>query len=80
MAEQATKLVEHNGLSEVVKVMQSRAEELKLPDKVDLIVSEWMGTLLLVRIIYSLLSRPSSTRFYLAALEENWGVHFISQT
>ena len=80
MAEQATKLVEHNGLSDVVKVMQSRAEELKLPDKVDLIVSEWMGTLLLVCIIYSLLSRPSSPRFYLAALEENWGVHFISQS
>ena len=48
MAEQATQLVEHNDLSDVVKVMHCRAEELEIPDKVDLIVSEWMGTLLLV--------------------------------
>ena len=30
-------------------MIQSKAEDLQLLEKVDLIVSEWMGTLLLVR-------------------------------
>jgi SAM-dependent methyltransferase len=43
MAALAARLVEHNGLADVVKVMHSRIEDVQLPDKVDVIVSEWMG-------------------------------------
>ena len=47
MAEHARKLVEKNGLSEVIEVIQSSVEDLELPCKVDIIVSEWMGYILL---------------------------------
>ena len=48
MAEHARAVVHSNGLSEQIEVIQSKAEQLSLPEKVDLIISEWMGTLLLV--------------------------------
>ena len=44
----AAEVVEHNGLTDKVEVIQCKGEELQLSEKVDLIVSEWMGTLLLV--------------------------------
>jgi len=47
MAKHAKKLVEANGLSEIVEVIQSSVEDLELPTKVDIIVSEWMGYILL---------------------------------
>ena len=47
MAHQARKLVEHNKLSHIVEVIQSSAEDLELPCKVDIVISEWMGYLLL---------------------------------
>ncbi|EDV58940.1 probable protein arginine N-methyltransferase 6 [Drosophila erecta] len=46
----ALDLIEENGLTSVVKVIQSRVEEFVLPaeaEKVDIIVSEWMGFYLL---------------------------------
>lgn len=46
---QADEVVRHNGLADRIEVIKSKGEELNLPEKVDLIVSEWMGTLLLVR-------------------------------
>jgi len=36
-----------NGLSGVVKVLKGRIEELVLPEKVDIIISEWMGLFLI---------------------------------
>ena len=48
MAEMAQKLVDHNGVAEVVEVINERLENITLPDRVDLIISEWMGTALLV--------------------------------
>ena len=48
ITKQATEIIEHNGLADKVEVIHGRGEELQLPEKVDLIVSEWMGTLLLV--------------------------------
>ena len=48
MAEHASRLVERNQLAGVVQVLRGRVEEVALEGKVDLIVSEWMGTLLLV--------------------------------
>lgn len=47
MAAHAKQLVEKNGFSGVIEVIQSSVEELDLPDKVDIIVSEWMGYILL---------------------------------
>eukprot|EP01054_Gregarina_sp_Poly1_P007482 Gregarina_sp_Poly_1__7481@NODE_416_length_8734_cov_134_157609_g338_i0_p4_GENE_NODE_416_length_8734_cov_134_157609_g338_i0NODE_416_length_8734_cov_134_157609_g338_i0_p4_ORF_typecomplete_len390_score55_90PrmA/PF06325_13/6_7e24Methyltransf_25/PF13649_6/1_1e03Methyltransf_25/PF13649_6/1_3e14Methyltransf_25/PF13649_6/1_7e03Methyltransf_31/PF13847_6/3_9e12MTS/PF05175_14/3_3e12PRMT5/PF05185_16/9_3e12CMAS/PF02353_20/1_8e10Methyltransf_16/PF10294_9/3e10Cons_hypoth95/PF03602_15/2_1e09Methyltransf_23/PF134 len=44
----ARKLVKHNGYQDRITVIQSKAEDTELPvDKVDIIVSEWMGYFLL---------------------------------
>ena len=42
-------VVRHNGLEDRIEVIKAKGETLNLPEQVDLIVSEWMGTLLLVR-------------------------------
>ncbi|NP_001181877.1 protein arginine N-methyltransferase 2 [Xenopus laevis] len=47
IAEQTCRLVEQNGISSLVHVIRQQAEELDLPTKVDVLVSEWMGTCLL---------------------------------
>ena len=47
MAIHARNLVESNGLSDIIEVIQSSVEDLVLPHKVDIIVSEWMGYILL---------------------------------
>lgn len=47
MAIHARKMVEANGLSHVIEVIQSSVEELELPCQVDIIISEWMGYILL---------------------------------
>lgn len=39
----ATKLVEHNGLSDKVEITKGNAKNFELPEKVDLLVSEWLG-------------------------------------
>ncbi len=46
MAENARTLVEANGLSDRIEVIQGKLEDLELPEKVDVIVSEPMGILL----------------------------------
>uniref|UniRef100_A0A3Q2P583 Protein arginine N-methyltransferase 2 n=1 Tax=Fundulus heteroclitus TaxID=8078 RepID=A0A3Q2P583_FUNHE len=47
MVEHTRQLVKQNGCEEVVTVLQGRAEELELPEQVDILVSEWMGNCLL---------------------------------
>ena len=47
MAVHARQMVEQNGVSHIVEVIQSSVEDLELPCKVDIIVSEWMGYFLL---------------------------------
>ncbi|KAK9820088.1 hypothetical protein WJX72_006017 [[Myrmecia] bisecta] len=47
MAKHARALVEHNGLSHVVEVIQGTIETVEVPEKVDIIISEWMGYFLL---------------------------------
>ena len=39
----ATQLIEDNNLTNIVKVIHGRIEEIKLTEKVDIIISEWMG-------------------------------------
>jgi 2-polyprenyl-3-methyl-5-hydroxy-6-metoxy-1,4-benzoquinol methylase len=47
MADNAEAIVQHNGYSDVVQVIKGRIEDVVLPEKVDVIVSEWMGFYLL---------------------------------
>jgi protein arginine N-methyltransferase 1 len=47
MAIHARKMVEQNGMADIIEVIQSSAEDLELPCKVDIIISEWMGYFLL---------------------------------
>lgn len=48
MAEYTRQLVKQNRSEDVVTVLQGRAEEIELPEQVDVLVSEWMGNCLLV--------------------------------
>lgn len=48
MAEYTRRLVKQNGCEEVVTVLQGRGEDIELPEKVDVLVSEWMGNCLVV--------------------------------
>lgn len=48
MAEYTRQLVKQNSCEEVVTVLRGRAEEIELPEQVDVLVSEWMGNCLLV--------------------------------
>eukprot|EP00249_Psilotum_nudum_P001873 c14613_g1_i1 orf=303-1472(-) len=43
MAEHARQLVVGNGLAGVVEVIEGSIEDVELPEKVDVIISEWMG-------------------------------------
>lgn len=47
MARKARMLVEANGLSDIVEVIEAKIEEVELSGQVDIIVSEWMGYALL---------------------------------
>eukprot|EP01118_Nematostelium_gracile_P010543 TRINITY_DN3648_c0_g1_i1.p1 TRINITY_DN3648_c0_g1~~TRINITY_DN3648_c0_g1_i1.p1 ORF type:complete len:509 (-),score=155.67 TRINITY_DN3648_c0_g1_i1:14-1540(-) len=40
-------IVASNGLSEKITVLKGRIEDLHLPEQVDIIISEWMGTFLI---------------------------------
>jgi len=40
-------IVMRNGLAEIVQVIRGKIEAITLPEKVDVIVSEWMGSFLL---------------------------------
>jgi cyclopropane fatty-acyl-phospholipid synthase-like methyltransferase len=45
IAKFALKMIDDNGLSDRIKVMQTDLEDANLPRKVDVLVSEWMGGL-----------------------------------
>ncbi|XP_045618904.1 protein arginine N-methyltransferase 6 [Procambarus clarkii] len=47
IAVHAKQLIEANGFEDVITVLQGKAEEVVLPEKVDIVVSEWMGYMLL---------------------------------
>jgi protein arginine N-methyltransferase 1 len=83
VAAHAETMVVGHGLSEVVTVLRGRMEELTLPEKVDVILSEWMGYFLLRESMVQsvLLARdkwlkpggvmyPSSARLLLASMHE----------
>src|SRR5687767_15956726 len=45
VADVARRMVERNGYTERIDVIQSDLEDVAVPEKVDVIVSEWMGGL-----------------------------------
>ena len=47
MAQHARRLVQQNGMQDVVTVLEGYMEKIELPEKVDVILSEWMGYFLL---------------------------------
>eukprot|EP01123_Difflugia_compressa_P013517 TRINITY_DN630_c0_g1_i2.p1 TRINITY_DN630_c0_g1~~TRINITY_DN630_c0_g1_i2.p1 ORF type:complete len:409 (-),score=83.00 TRINITY_DN630_c0_g1_i2:27-1196(-) len=47
MAQKAQKLVNGNNVADKVIVMQGKIEDVDIPEKVDIIISEWMGLFLL---------------------------------
>ncbi|KAG8187974.1 hypothetical protein JTE90_025742 [Oedothorax gibbosus] len=47
IANEARKVVASNGYSDRIVVMQEKMEDAELPEKVDIIVSEWMGYMLM---------------------------------
>ncbi|MCL7036282.1 hypothetical protein MKW94_016603 [Papaver nudicaule] len=47
MSEHARELVKANNLQDVVEVIEGTIEDITLPEKVDVIISEWMGYFLL---------------------------------
>ena len=47
MADYAQRIIDHNGFTNVIKVIKSSIEDLDLPEKVDTIISEPLGTFLL---------------------------------
>ena len=48
IAVQSREAVARNGYEEVIEVIQDNVKTVSLPHRVDWIISEWMGTLLLV--------------------------------
>eukprot|EP00878_Enallax_costatus_P003929 GHUV01004149.1.p1 GENE.GHUV01004149.1~~GHUV01004149.1.p1 ORF type:complete len:319 (+),score=88.94 GHUV01004149.1:106-957(+) len=81
MANHARTLVQHNKLDHIVEVIQGTIETTELPEKVDIIISEWMGYFLLRESMLDsvLLARdkflkpdgalyPSHARMYLAPM------------
>ncbi|KAF9019946.1 S-adenosyl-L-methionine-dependent methyltransferase [Hymenopellis radicata] len=47
IAERAKEIVKTNGFEDIITVMRGKVEELEIPEKVDVIISEWMGYALL---------------------------------
>lgn len=43
MAEYAEQIVRQNGLEDVVEVVHARVEDVELPEKADVLISEWMA-------------------------------------
>ncbi|XP_006822673.1 protein arginine N-methyltransferase 2-like [Saccoglossus kowalevskii] len=44
-------LIDQNGLTNKITIFKDKVENITLPDKVDIIISEWMGTLLLFELM-----------------------------
>lgn len=82
--EQATRIVRDNGMSDTITLIQGKMEEIDLPvDKVDIIVSEWMGYFLLYESMLNTVIRardkwlkpdgivfPDKAVMYLCAVED----------
>lgn len=43
IVDQARLIVQANGFSDVIEIKETKVEDMELPEKVDVIISEWMG-------------------------------------
>lgn len=43
IVDQARQIIDANGFSAIIEVMETKVEDMELPEKVDIIISEWMG-------------------------------------
>ena len=82
--EQARKIVEVNGFADKITLIKGKVEEIELPvEKVDIIISEWMGYFLLYEsmldtVIYARdkwlveggVMMPDKATLYIAAIED----------
>ncbi|XP_009440488.3 protein arginine N-methyltransferase 2 isoform X2 [Pan troglodytes] len=59
MAQHTGQLVLQNGFADIITVYQQKVEDVVLPEKVDVLVSEWMGTCLLL--LQDLACSPEAT-------------------
>lgn len=79
----AREIIKQNGLSKVITVLKGKVEEVDIPEKVDIIISEWMGYFLLYESMLDsvLWARdkylkvggkmfPNRGQIYLAAIED----------
>ena len=48
MAEHTEKVIQQNKMDDKITIIHNFAENVKLEETVDLIISEWMGTMLMV--------------------------------
>ena len=77
-------LVELNGLQSVVECIDGVAEDIELPEKVDVIVSEWMGMFALTEAMFASVVRatkkhlkpggvviPGAIRMYITPIQED---------
>jgi protein arginine N-methyltransferase 1 len=84
MAKLARRVVENNGMSDIITVIQGMVESVTIPEQVDIIISEWMGYFLLRESMLDsvLLARdrflkpggamyPSHARMYFAPIRTN---------
>jgi len=84
ITEQATQIVKENGFESIITVIRGKVEEITLPvEKVDIIISEWMGYFLLYEsmldtVLYARdkwlvkdgLLFPDKAQLYLTAIED----------
>ncbi|KAJ7299895.1 hypothetical protein O6H91_10G013300 [Diphasiastrum complanatum] len=86
MAQQARKLVEANQVGHIVEVIEGSIEDISLPEKVDVIISEWMGYYLIRESMFdsvihardrwlkpSGVMYPSNARMWLAPIASHVG-------
>uniref|UniRef100_A0A2I3RSW3 Protein arginine methyltransferase 2 n=1 Tax=Pan troglodytes TaxID=9598 RepID=A0A2I3RSW3_PANTR len=60
MAQHTGQLVLQNGFADIITVYQQKVEDVVLPEKVDVLVSEWMGTCLLFEFMIESILRTGS--------------------
>ncbi|PWA97099.1 protein arginine N-methyltransferase PRMT10 [Artemisia annua] len=91
MADHARELVKANNLQDVVEVIEGSIEDITLPEKVDVIISEWMGYFLLRESMFDsvIIARdrwlkptgvmyPSHARMWLAPIRSGLSDHKMS--
>ena len=88
IVDHAKKIVSDNGLSDTVTIIRGKVEEIELPagiDKVDIIISEWMGYCLFYESMLDTvlwardkwlreggLMFPDKATLYVCGIEDRW--------